>query len=159
MRAAHLGPDAHSPSPHSLRRAGRRLRPRPHPLGATCTPRFLPTQVCTERGVPGKVHGRLEVPIPPEETCLSWLTVLVGGTPLVRALPAHTPPTQMGGRCEEALRWTGARAALPGPLHSPCGHLQPPAYRHGGWQGYLPLERLCSQRPETQNDAGGRRVH
>ena len=34
VRAAYLGTDADSPSAHSLRRAGRGLRPRPRPLGA-----------------------------------------------------------------------------------------------------------------------------
>ena len=43
-----------------------------------------------------------------------------------RCLAAATPSTGLGGVLETSLRWSRICAAIPGPLHSSCGHLQPP---------------------------------
>ena len=56
VRTAHVGTDARSSPAHPLRRAGRGIRPRPHPLDQAQVGRLLSAPGSAQRGLPGKVH-------------------------------------------------------------------------------------------------------
>jgi len=119
---------------------------------------FLPEYVLSEV-FRGKFTEALKRPVPSEATRLSRIPGVARRASLICALPAYAPPPQVGGRCEEAFRRTGTRAALSGPLHTPRRHFQPPSHRHAERQSHLSLERLRARRQATQNDAGGGGVH
>ena len=46
---------------------------------------------------------------------------------------------KLGGLLETSLRWPRICAALSGPLHSPCGHLQPPPGLLHRWPSHFSL--------------------
>jgi hypothetical protein len=119
---------------------------------------FLPTEVLSEV-FRGKFTEALKRPFPPEEARLSRIIGVAGGAAFLRTFPAYTPQPQVGRICEEALRRTGARAALSGKVHPSGRHLEPPADQHGRRQGHVSLERLCARWQEAKDDLGGRRVH
>src|ERR1039458_7165433 len=80
--------------------------------------------------------------------------------PLARenAFHASSAPSRLGGLCQTPVRRAGARASVPGALHSPHRHLQSSDSGCCRRQGHLPLERLCPRRQATQDDRHRRRV-
>src|SRR5919108_503680 len=71
-------------------------------------------------------------------------------------VPRRLARQRMGRLRERAPPGAPARPPLLGPLYPPCGHLQSPSRRPGGWPGDLPLQGLPTWPPPAYPDARGR---
>ena len=75
--------------------------------------------------------SKVKTPLPTQDLCGLVATIVSAG---------------LGGVLETPLRWSRVCAALSGPLHPSCGHLQPSASLFCRWPSDLPLARF---RPPT----------
>src|SRR6266851_6613656 len=156
-RPPHLGPTTAPSPPPALCPARGGLGLGWHTLGAVSAP-FLPARPCPLAALPA--------PLPrwPCADLRAGPTDLGGslsGTCRAHALaapPRHPARQGVGGLRERAYPGPAARPPIPGPLHPPRRHLQPPSRGPAGWPGHLPLQRLPARPPPAHRDAGGRGV-
>ena len=74
----------------------------------------------------------------------------------VRRLALSTALVRVGGLCQAPVRRPQSGAGLSVALHTPGGHLQQPASRHGRAGRYIPLERLSGRGPHAPQDDDAR---
>ena len=92
------------------------------------------------------------------QTLSARRTAITGGQESLSFLFADPSSTPMGCLCQATVWWTEPCTELPGTLHASCCHIQPQTGCAFRWQGYVPLERLCTWKPAETDDALGRGV-
>ena len=128
-RAAHLGPEPAAPPAPALRRARRRLSPDGQRWIACRPGFFLPVRVLSRlfrRLFLEQLQRRLRARAT-EASSTRWHRCR-SRTPS-RSYLAPCGKRRVGGLRQAAVRRPRAGAEVPGPLHPPGGHLQPPADR------------------------------
>src|ERR1022692_170700 len=155
--APHLGPEFATSSAHSLCDPGWWSVARPPALDPSALPVLLAredTEPCLSR----QICRRLEARLSARRTRVPRQPSGSGQRERLSCFPPPPLSSRLGGLCQTPVRRAGARASVPGALHSPRGHLQSSDSGCCRRQGHLPLERLCPRRQATQDDRHRRRV-
>ena len=154
-RPPHLGPEPAAPPPRPLRRPrrrdlARRLALGPLPAG------ILPPGPRAQPRLPGEVPRPAQGRLRPGAALLPR-QAQPAGRPGRIPTPARRQCQDRVGRLRQAtLRRTGTGAQVPGPVHPPRGHQQPPAHRPGRRRGHLPVEGLRRRQGAEDDEPQGR---
>ena len=146
-----------SSSARTLRHPRRRSVARPLALDSSEAP-LLPTGESTQPCFRGKFVSGLKRLFRKKKTPLPWKSPPSERSQALSPLFETVVPAELGGLRQAAIRRTGIRPPVPGPLHPSRGHFQPPTHLLGRWRGHLPMEGLCSRQQEAQNGRHDRRI-